>query len=127
MSSKLKNPGKYFIFGTLAWHFAILLLSQSKSFAFSIPLLLAAGIAQSITMVILTILLLRVVVPELRGRVLGIRHLAVYGLLIGILISGAMADTWDAPVALLVNSLTGIGIVILMQVSGLLRQIFSLR
>ena len=127
LSSKLKNPGKYFIFGTLAWHFAIFLLSQSKSFAFSIPLLLAAGIAQSVTMVILTILLLRLVVPELRGRVLGIRHLAVYGLLIGILISGAMADAWDAPVALLVNSLTGIGVVVLMQVSGLFRQLFALK
>jgi len=127
ISSGLKNPGKYLIFGTLAWHFAIFLLSQSRSYGLSIPLLLAAGVAQSITMVILTILLLRVVVPELRGRVLGVRHLAVYGLLIGILLSGAMADAWEVPVALFVNSLIGIGIVALMQVAGLLKHLFALK
>ena len=31
LSSKLKNPGKYFIFGTLAWHFAIFLLTIRRT------------------------------------------------------------------------------------------------
>ena len=127
ITSKLKRPGKYYILGTLAWHIAIFFLSQSKSFGLSTPILVAAGVAQSITMVILSILLLRAVAPELRGRVLGVRHLAVYGLLIGVLISGAMADAWGVPIAFLVNSLVGVGIVALMSVFGLLRRLYYLR
>jgi len=46
--------------------------------------------------------------PEVRGRVMGLRSLAVYGLPIGLLLSGALADVFSVKIALIVNAAGGI-------------------
>jgi len=52
--------------------------------------LLACGIAQSITMVSHTVLLLRGSTPRFRGRVTGVRMMAIYSLPLGLLIAGTL-------------------------------------
>ena len=73
-----------------------------------------AGLAQSFTMVAMTTLLLSVTPSGMRGRVMGLRNLAVYGLPLGLLASGALADLFGAPTALAINGGVGItfGVVI---------------
>ena len=51
-------------------------------------LYVAAGLSQSLSMVTLSIILLRTNDPRFRGRVMGVRMLAIYTLPIGLLLSG---------------------------------------
>ena len=67
-----------------------------------------AGLAQSFTMVTMSMLLLSVTSPEIRGRVMGLRSLAVYGLPLGLLASGFLAEILGASLALVVNGAVGI-------------------
>jgi hypothetical protein len=53
-------------------------------------LLVGAGLMQSLSMVSLSILLLRTSDPQFRGRVMGVRMLAIYTLPLGLLAAGAL-------------------------------------
>jgi hypothetical protein len=48
------------------------------------------GVAQSLTMVCHAVILLRATAPRFRGRVLGVRMLAIYSLPLGLLAAGAL-------------------------------------
>jgi hypothetical protein len=50
--------------------------------------LVIAGFVQSLSMVPLSTMLLRSAGPRFRGRVMGVRMLAIYGLPIGLLVAG---------------------------------------
>jgi len=50
------------------------------------------GVAQSLTMVCHTVILLRTASQRFRGRVLGVRMLAIYSLPLGLLIAGALIE-----------------------------------
>ena len=81
--------------------------------------LLVVGVSQSFTMVTMSVLLLGVTSPELRGRVMGLRSLAVYGLPIGLLASGAVAERFGAPMAFLING--GAGIILTVAIATRLK------
>src|SRR5258708_31128092 len=54
--------------------------------------LFMAGIIQSFCMVPMAVLLLRSADPAFRGLVMGVRMLAVYGMAIGLLVSGPLVE-----------------------------------
>ena len=56
-------------------------------------LLFASGFVQSFCMVPMAVILLRTADPAFRGRVMGVRMLAVYGLPLRLLLS---ADRWSS-------------------------------
>jgi MFS family permease len=53
-------------------------------------------------------MLLSLTPDNLRGRVMGLRQLAVYSLPLGLLISGTIAEMWGVKVAIFVDGLLGI-------------------
>jgi hypothetical protein len=53
-------------------------------------MLFVTGFAQSFCMVPMAVILLRTSDPAFRGRVMGVRMLAVYGLPLGLLLSGPL-------------------------------------
>jgi hypothetical protein len=53
-------------------------------------MLVAAGFAQCLSMLSLALLLLRTADERFRGRIMGVRMLAIYTLPVGLLISGAL-------------------------------------
>ena len=55
-------------------------------------LLFAIGVAQGIAMVTMSIALLEAAGTAMRGRIMGVRMLAVYGLPIGLIASGQLVD-----------------------------------
>ena len=65
--------------------------------AAGIPVLVLAGFAQSMGMVPMAALLLRTSDPRLHGRIMGIRMLAIYGNLPGLLISGPLIAAYGYP------------------------------
>jgi len=52
--------------------------------------LVLAGVAQSFSMVPMAVMLLHIAGPKFRGRVMGVRMLAIYGLPMGLLIAGVL-------------------------------------
>ena len=74
------------------WHLLILVFIQMQTLTGGIVTLFLCGVTQSLTMVCHTVLLLRTAQPRFRGRVLGVRMLAIYSLPLGLLIAGAMIE-----------------------------------
>ena len=107
---RVRRAGMVTLIASAIWHVAILVLSQFDVFGPSLAVLAVAGMAQSFTMVTMSMTLLGETSTDLRGRVMGIRSLAVYGLPIGLVASGALADTIGVSTSMLVNALVGIGL-----------------
>ncbi|MBW6424891.1 MFS transporter [Rhizobium sp. XQZ8] len=80
------------IFGAV-WHCLVLLLGQTESMLIGLVVLAMIGAASILCLLPLSVLLLRGVHPDLLGRIMGIRMQAVYGLPIGLLVSGPLIDS----------------------------------
>jgi predicted MFS family arabinose efflux permease len=74
------------------WHLLILVFIQMQTLAGGVVMLCLCGVAQSLTMVCHTVILLRTASQRFRGRVLGVRMLAIYSLPLGLLIAGALIE-----------------------------------
>ena len=55
-------------------------------------MLMLAGFAQSVCMVTLFVVVLRITSSKFRGRVMGVRMLVIYSLPLGLLAAGALID-----------------------------------
>ena len=104
----IHRPGRMIVLGALGWHGVMLLVAFSQWFGPSLALLALTGLSQSVAMVTMSMAILSATSPEVRGRVMGLRSLAVYGLPIGLLLSGALADGFSVKIALIVNAAGGI-------------------
>jgi predicted MFS family arabinose efflux permease len=90
-ASRVPLPaGRAMLISAAAWFVAILLFGQTHHLATGLGLLFIAGLAQSFCMTPLAAVMLRSASEEMRGRVMGIRMLAVWGLPAGLLIAGPL-------------------------------------
>jgi hypothetical protein len=80
--------GRVMLWSCAAWFVSVLLFGQSRSFAFGFSLLLVSGFMQSLCLTPLAAVMLRGSSAEMRGRVMGMRVLAVWGLPLGLLATG---------------------------------------
>lgn len=88
-AGRLPLPAGRVMLGTgAAWFVAILLFGQTRSMGVGLVLLFAAGFIQSFCLTPLAAVMLRASSEEMRGRVMGIRMLAIWGLPLGLLIAG---------------------------------------
>jgi hypothetical protein len=74
------------------WHILVLIFAQTESLTAGIVMLTLSGLAQSLTMVSHTVILLRASSQRYRGRVMGVRMLAIYSLPVGLLVAGVLID-----------------------------------
>ena len=72
----------------VVWHVLMLIFAQMQSLPAGIVSLMLVGFLQSLTMVAHTVLLLRGSELHLRGRIMGVRMLAIYSLPLGLLTAG---------------------------------------
>tara|TARA_B100000686_G_scaffold45183_2_gene47838 strand:- start:5259 stop:6419 length:1161 start_codon:yes stop_codon:yes gene_type:complete len=110
--STMERAGRAMILGSILWHIGILVMAYMQWFAISLPVLFFVGISQSFAMVTMAMMLLKYTSEEMRGRVLGLRQLAVYGLPVGVLISGFVAENAGASLALIFNGVLGLFILV---------------
>jgi predicted MFS family arabinose efflux permease len=78
------------IVGAVIWHILVLIFAQMQTAPGGIIMLMLAGLAQSLTMVAHTVILLRTASPRYRGRVTGVRMMAIYSLPVGLLLAGVL-------------------------------------
>jgi MFS family permease len=74
------------------WHILVLIFAQTESLTAGIVMLMLSGLAQSLTMVSHTVILLRASSQRYRGRVMGVRMLAIYSLPVGLLVAGVLIN-----------------------------------
>jgi predicted MFS family arabinose efflux permease len=86
------RPARAMLTGAVAWFSLNLLFSWIQLPFWGQIILFVAGFAQSFCMIPMAVLLLRVADPNFRGRVMGVRMLAVYGMPIGLLLSGPLVE-----------------------------------
>jgi MFS family permease len=76
----------------VAWYALLLLFGQVQTMGTGIVCLFFIGITQSVSMVTLAVILLRTAEPRYRGRVMGVRMLAIYGNPMGLLAAGVLIE-----------------------------------
>jgi Na+/melibiose symporter-like transporter len=91
------RAGRMMIVFCAAWYAMLLAFAYTQHPAAGIPLLVLAGCAQSLGLVPMAALLLRSSDARFHGRIMGIRMLAIYGNLPGLLISGPLIANYGYP------------------------------
>lgn len=82
------------VVGILVWYVLLLVFAQTSTQIEGLVVLTVVGFAQSLAMISMSVVLLTVTPGRFRGRVLGVRMMAVYGLPIGLVAGGALIDWW---------------------------------
>jgi predicted MFS family arabinose efflux permease len=102
------KPARMMLVFSLAWHGLVILFGQVESLAGGLLLLPVIGFVQMLCVLPMSVLLLRGLPPALRGRIMGMRTLAVYGLPIGLLCSGPLIDWLGFPATTAIYGTLGI-------------------
>ena len=83
-------PARTMIVFCGVWYAMTLTFAQMPGFTGGIPMIMLAGMAQSMSMVPLSAMLLRTTKEGFRGHVMGIRTLMIYGVPVGLLVAGPL-------------------------------------
>ncbi|MBM3608208.1 MAG: MFS transporter, partial [Alphaproteobacteria bacterium] len=86
--STIFRPSRLMIYMAVIWFLVLLVFSQVKTAPMGMALLYLGGICQSLGMVSIATVLLRNSDEKFRGRIMGVRMLAIYGNMPGILLAG---------------------------------------
>ena len=104
----IRGPGIIYALGTAVAAVAVLAFAQSTSYALSLSLLLASGLAFAGFTVMQPVLMMLGAPLEMRGRSMGVNMVAVGSAPIGFLLTGAMSQAWGAPTAVTINCIAGL-------------------
>jgi len=103
------TPMRRMMIGVLLWHLSMLAFALMGWWLAALVTLVVFGTTQSVAMISMATTLLHASPVEYRGRVMGVRSLAVYGLPMGLLISGVIAEWLGIRTALAINAIVGLG------------------
>ena len=106
--ARIRSP-RFMIANMVIWYGLLAILGQLETKANGVAVLIPIGFVSSLTMISLAGVLLRAVADRFRGRVMGIRMLAVYGLPMGLLSSSALIGWIGYPATVLVYVAIGTG------------------
>jgi predicted MFS family arabinose efflux permease len=104
------TPARTMMVSTLAWFMCLLAFAQMQTLWSGATALALAGFAQSLCMVTLAVVLLRIAGGKFGGRIMGVRMLAIYGLPVGALAGGALIETIGFRATGTLYALTGIAL-----------------
>jgi len=102
-------PMRRMMIGIVLWHASMLVFAAMGWWLAALATLVVYGTTQSLAMISMSTTLLHASPVEYRGRVMGVRSLAVYGLPMGLIISGVIAEWLGIRTALAINSVVGLG------------------
>jgi predicted MFS family arabinose efflux permease len=88
----MRSPGRVMLCMAGVWFLTILLFGQTRSMAPGLALLFASGLVQSFCMTPLAAVMLRSSSDAMRGPVMGIRMLAIWGIPLGLLAAGPIIE-----------------------------------
>ena len=108
----LRHTGYLCILAVIGWHGTMIVFATSTNFYLSVGILVVTGMMFSSTLVLILTVLMQTAQPEYRGRIMGLRTLAIYAHAFGSLAAGAIAGTLGAPATATIIGIGGIVMVI---------------
>ena len=105
------RPARTMIVFCVIWHAMIFVFAQMQTLVAGVAILVLAGVAQSLCIIPMSVMLLRNADEQFRGRIMGIRMLAVYGLPIGLLISGPLVARIGYPATATLYCVVGLAFI----------------
>jgi predicted MFS family arabinose efflux permease len=103
-----RHPERATLVHTALWYVLLLGFGHLASMGPGLLTLLAAGFVQNVAMISMTGVLLAASGERFRGRVMGVRALAVYGLPIGLMVSGALIERIGYPATITLSAAVGL-------------------
>ena len=80
------------ITSAVVWYSALLIFAQMNTLPAAIGCLMLAGFSQSLTMIALSVVLMRAASEHFRGVVMGVRMMVIYSLPLGLIAAGSLID-----------------------------------
>ena len=108
-----RRPERFMIITMFSWYILLILFAQTDSNTLGLPLLALIGASISFCMISMSVVLMTFAKIEMRGRVMGIRMLAVYGLPMGLVAGGWLIEQYGVPVAVSGYAVVGLVITVL--------------
>ena len=110
MASVIKSsrPERFMMLGMILWYLLLIVFSQMGSYVFGLGLLALIGASISFCMISMSVVLMTFTKFEMRGRVMGIRMLAVYGLPMGLVIGGWIIEYFGVSVMITGYAIIGL-------------------
>ena len=102
------RPSRTMLIWTVVWYLLALVFAWVETWWIGLILMLLTGFAQSLAMVPMSVMLLRTINPAFRGRVMGVRMLAVYGLPVGLLAGGPLIEQFGFAVMATLYAVIGL-------------------
>ena len=103
-----RHPARATLIAAGAWYVVLLAFGHVGSLGPGLAALLIAGFAQNVAMIALAATLLQASGASYRGRVMGVRMLAVYGLPIGLVGAGVLIERLGYPWTITVAAAVGL-------------------
>jgi len=84
------RSGRAMLVAPVVWYLLLIVFVHAPGPLAAVPILMLAGFAQAFSLIPLSAMMLRSSTEAMRGRVMGLRMLAVYGLSIGLVLAGPL-------------------------------------
>jgi len=110
----LRHTGLLCILAVVGWHGSMILFATSTNFYLSLGILVVTGMMFSSTLVLILTVLMKTALPEFRGRIMGLRTLAIYAHAFGSPIAGALSGLVGPPTTAVMSGVVGITLVIIL-------------
>ncbi len=110
------RPARAMIFGAVTWYIMLIVFAHTPDPHWGSLVLLLAGCAHSVSQVPMAAMLLRNSDAQYRGRIMGIRMLAIYGNMPGLLLSGPLIARFGYPVTATLYCLFALTFILLIVV-----------
>jgi MFS family permease len=107
------RPERIMVGSIVTWYVMNLIFAHMTDLATGMPCILLAGFAQSLSMVSIAVILMQNAAPQFRGRVMGVRMLAIYGHPMGLLIAGALIERIGFMASATIYGTAGLSLIVL--------------
>ena len=97
---KSRRPERFMMFAMVTWYVLLILFAGTNSNSVGLPLLALIGASISFSMISMSVVLMTFTSFEMRGRVMGVRMLAVYGLPVGLVVGGWLIERYGVQAAI---------------------------
>ena len=97
----MHHAGQLMLWGTLGWFGCLFVFACTPAYPLALGVLVLMGIAQTLALTNMTVLLLSTTTSAMRGRIMGLRALDVAPLFLGGILAGAATSRVGAPLTTL--------------------------
>jgi len=112
----LMRPARAMLLFGAGWYLALLLFAHTTTLVMGMPMLLLAGLSQGLGQTVMATLLIRHCDPALRGRLMGIRMLMIYGNIPGLMLAGWLIPRLGYPLTATLYGTLALGLGVLITI-----------